>query len=307
MAAPLFLLAPPRSFTSVINAMIGMHPQAYGLPELNLFIADTLVELWHGIPGEPAIDAKLRHGLLRAVAEITMGEQTVETIEAAEHWCAARERRTTGEIFCEIRDRLSPLVTVEKSPAYTLSVRRMERILESCPDARFIHLLRHPVKQCESTMELSQGIFPLFVNAFEYRDGRAVLEPQLAWHDININILNFLEQNVPEDRVMRLRGEDLLAAPEEHLGVICRWLGLRDDAEAIGQMMHPERSPFACFGPVTALFGNDPKFLTSPGFRKHVPKTPSLNDPVSWRDDGKGLYPATIALAQEMGYGRGAA
>ena len=30
MAAPLFLLAPPRSYTSLVNAMIGQHPQAFG-------------------------------------------------------------------------------------------------------------------------------------------------------------------------------------------------------------------------------------------------------------------------------------
>ena len=34
MAAPLFILAPPRSYTSLFNAMIGQHPEAYGLPEL---------------------------------------------------------------------------------------------------------------------------------------------------------------------------------------------------------------------------------------------------------------------------------
>jgi hypothetical protein len=38
---PLFILAPPRSFTSVICGMIGQHPQMYGLPEVNLFAGET--------------------------------------------------------------------------------------------------------------------------------------------------------------------------------------------------------------------------------------------------------------------------
>mgnify|MGYP006327808131 CR=1 FL=1 len=46
MAAPVFLLAPPRSYTSLINAMLGQHPQCFGLPELCLFNVETLVELW---------------------------------------------------------------------------------------------------------------------------------------------------------------------------------------------------------------------------------------------------------------------
>jgi hypothetical protein len=56
-------------------------------------------------------------------------------------------------------------------------------------------------------------------------------------------------------------------------------------------MMHPERSPFACFGPINALFGNDPNFLSGPTFRPHTPKVPPLDKPVPWRDDGAGLYP----------------
>ena len=43
MTAPLFLLAPPRSYTSLVNAMLGQHPQAFGLPELCLFNVEKLL------------------------------------------------------------------------------------------------------------------------------------------------------------------------------------------------------------------------------------------------------------------------
>jgi hypothetical protein len=101
---------------------------------------------------------------------------------------------------------------------------------------------------------------------------------------------------------MRLRGEDVMAEPERYLAEIARWAGLRDDAGAVDAMMHPERSPFACFGPINALFGNDPNFLAGPTFRPHKPKLPPLNKPVPWRNDGKGLYPEVVALAREFGY-----
>jgi hypothetical protein len=302
MAAPLFLLAPPRSFTSVINAMIGQHPQVFAMPELNLFNVDYLVDIWYPPSSEVSVDGKPRHGLLRAVAEIYAGEQTDDTIEFAEHWCAARQHLTTGEIYRELQAKLDPLIPLEKSPSYTIEMSRMERILGACPDARFIHLLRHPIKQCESVVDLSDGVFSLFVNSIEYQADRALAEPQIAWHDMNINIMNFLEQKVPTNQYIRLRGEDLLADPEPKLKEICRWLKIRDDNEAMDAMMRPERSPFACLGPILALFGNDPKFLKGPTFRKHVPKTPPLETPVKWRDDGKGLYPEVIALAREFGY-----
>ncbi len=301
MAAPLFWLAPPRSFTSVINAMLGQHPQMFGFPELNLFNVAKLKHLWKRVSDDIGGESNLRNGLLRAVAEIYAGEQTPATITMAIHWAAARENQDSGDTYKELVAKIDPLIAVEKSPAYTLAMDRMVRILKTFPDARFIHLIRHPIPQCESVMKLGDGIFALFVNALEYQENRAIIDPQIAWHDININILNFLSM-VPEGQQMRLRGEELMEHPRQHLKTICRWLEIRDDDDAIEEMMHPEQSPFACFGPITALFGNDPNFLRRPTFRQHTPKKPPLNDPVSWRDDGKGLRPEVINLAQEFGY-----
>jgi len=302
MAAPLFLLAPPRSYTSLVNAMLGQHPQAYGLPELCLFNVDRLLDLWRGSQTEISENGSLvRHGLLRAVSEIYCGEQRTTTINMALAWASLREDWDTGRVFQEIVAKLHPLVPVEKSPSYTMSVKRMQAMHRTFPDARFVHLVRHPVGQCKSLMAINDGAFCLKVEAFELGEDYALLEPQIAWHDININILNFLRE-VPAERQIRLRGEDVMAEPQRYLAEIARWAGLRDDDAAVDAMMHPERSPYACFGPINALFGNDPNFLAGPTFRPHTPKVPSLKKPVPWRNDGKGLYPEVIALAQEFGY-----
>lgn len=301
MAAPLFLLAPPRSYTSLMNAMLGQHPQCFGLPELCLFNVERLFELWIRTSDEMGSEAKTRHGLLRAVAEIYGGEQTMNSVRMATHWCAARQDMSTGAVYQEIVAKLDPLVAVEKSPAYTIDLKRLFRIDAAFPDARFLHLTRHPVGQCKSVMSLYEGTFALFVNSIDFLDDRAIVEPQFAWYDSNINILNFLD-TIPPERQMRIRGEDVMNDPPTHLSAICRWLGLRDDAAALEDMMHPERSPFACFGPLDAMFGNDPNFLSGPTFRPHKVKVPPLNKPVPWREDGKGLRPEVIALAQEFGY-----
>jgi hypothetical protein len=302
MAAPLFLLAPPRSYTSLVNAMLGQHPQAFGLPELCLFNVDKLVDLWRGSNTEISENGALvRHGLLRAVAEIYCGEQRTTTVNMALAWACVREQWDTGRVFQEIVAKLHPLVAVEKSPSYTMSVRRMQAIFRAFPDARFIHLVRHPVAQCKSLMAINDGAFALKVEAFELGVDYALLEPQIAWHDINLNILDFLDE-VPPQQQLRLRGEDVMSEPQRYLREIARWAGLRDDDEAVDAMMHPERSPFACFGPINALFGNDPNFLAGPTFRPHKPKLPSLSAPVPWRTDGKGLYPEVVALAREFGY-----
>jgi hypothetical protein len=301
MAAPLFLLAPPRSYTSLMNAMLGQHPQCFGLPELCLFNVDRLMDLWISRSDEMGAEAKTRHGLLRAVAEIYAGEQTMDTVDMAAHWCAARQHRSTASVYQELVEKIDPLVAVEKSPAYTIDIKRMLAIHQAFPDARFLHLTRHPVGQCKSVMSLYEGTFALRVNSIEFLEDRAIIEPQFAWHDCNVNILNFLD-TVPREQQLRIRGEDLMSDPPQYLGQVCRWLGLRDDRFAVDQMMHPERSPFACFGPLNALFGNDPNFLAGPTFRPHKVKVPPLNKPVPWRPDGLGLKPEVVALAREFGY-----
>jgi hypothetical protein len=302
MAAPLFLLAPPRSYTSLVNAMLGQHPQAFGLPELCLFNVEKLIELWRGSEGPVSENGAIaRHGLMRAVAEIYCGEQTTATINMARAWAAAREDCTTGQVFQEIVAKIHPLVAVEKSPSYTMSTVRMRWLYQAFPDARFVHLIRHPVGQCKSLMAINEGAFAIKVEAIEFEEDRCFLEPQIAWYDMNANILEFLE-SVPASHQIRMRGEDLMGDPEHKLAELAEWAGLRTDAEAISDMMHPERSPFARFGPINALFGNDPNFLAGPEFRPHQPKIPSLTDPVPWRDDGKGLYPEVIEMARWFGY-----
>jgi hypothetical protein len=301
MAPPLFLLAPPRSYTSLINAMLGQHPQAFGLPELCLFNGKLLKDLWIRETDEMSDTTRARQGILRAVAEIYGGEQTKATVMMAHHWAAARENMTVSDVYRELVAKLHPLIAVEKSPAYTIALDRMIAMYETFPDAYFLHLTRHPVGQCKSVMQMNEGAFALYVNSIEFHEDRAFVEPQYQWHDLNINILNFLEI-VPSHQQMRIRGEDIMADPRGQLAMICRWLGIRDDVEAIEEMMHPERSPFACFGPLPALFGNDPNFLRGATFRPHVPKVPKLDQAVPWRDDGLPLHPQVIALAQEFGY-----
>jgi hypothetical protein len=55
-----------------------------------------------------------------------------------------------------------------------------------------------------------------------------------------------------------------LADPSDRLRSLCRRLKLRADDEAVGAMLHPERSPFASMGPVGANLGDDRDFLRRP-------------------------------------------
>src|SRR5947209_5720522 len=66
---PVLILCTPRSCSSVVCAMLGRHPQLYGFPELNLFVFDTVGELWrHSNTPGPA-EGSYGTGLLRVIAE----------------------------------------------------------------------------------------------------------------------------------------------------------------------------------------------------------------------------------------------
>jgi hypothetical protein len=316
LADPLFLLGPPRSFTSVVGTMLGQHPQMYGLPETHLFGCETMAEWWRTCEEQTFPRA---HGLLRAVAELFFGGQTERTVRLASGWLQRRSHFTTGMVMEVLAARVHPRVVVDKSPSVVYSVQFLERIRILFPRARFIHLLRHPRAHGESVMKFikerkRRGRIPeshWLLHLCTYPDlssaASDVLErsherdPQRGWYVLNRNIAEFLE-SVPNEQKLRVRGEDLLQSPDEPLRRIAEWLRVRTDDDAINEMKHPERSPYACFGPPGARYGNDSFFLASPALRPARAKPQSLEGPLSWREDGSDFLPEIKQLARELGY-----
>lgn len=303
---PVFVLAAPRSFSSLVNAMIGQHPQLYGLPELNLFQCDTIEEFntrGKASGGHMAkVWASLRQGLLRAIAQIYAGEQSADTVRMAERWLRVREDRTTTEVFQEICAEVAPLRVVEKSPGVMRKLDFMERMLAAFPDAKFIHLVRNPLSQCESMLNAKGGVGVLMaLNSIDYRGDIAELEPQIAWHDVQIRALKFLDK-LPDDQFITIKGEEFLSDLNESMPALCRWLEIDDSPDAIAAMRRPEDSPYSCIGPANARLGNDVNFLKNPKLREGNVRSPDLDTPLSWRKDGQKLHPDVKSLAVALGY-----
>jgi hypothetical protein len=313
---PVFILAVPRSFSSVACAMLGQHPQMYGLPELHLFRYETVAERALACARAPKA---MGHGLLRAIAQLYFGGQNDSAIELAEGWLRRRTHFTTGYLFEKIAARIAPAIPVEKSPSMVYSVDAMDRAHTMFPDATFIHLTRHPRGQGESILKFIDerkryGPIPRshwlvhlarFPNLSRSNFRQAELspepDPQKGWYVLNHNICKFLE-SVPENRKLRIRGEDLLTKPDEILRFIAGSLGLRADDVAIEDMKHPERSPYACFGPARARYGSDALFLSNPALRPQQVQPQSLAGPLSWRHDNAGFLPRVKELAIMIGY-----
>ena len=304
--APVFVLAGPRSYSSLAVGMIGQHPELFGVPELNLFQCTDMEEFNTGENADGSVKSpfwkSMRHGLLRALAEVFSGEQTPESIRMAERWLRTREQYTPAQVLEDLAQVVAPRRIVEKSPGILRRADFMNRMLASAPHAKFIHLVRSPIDQCKSALAAKGGIGVLLsLNSVDHRGDEAQLEPQILWHDTQIQILRFLDQ-LPEDQFVTLKGEDLLNNTDETLKALCKWLEISDAPEAIAAMKRPEDSPFACMGPPNAPLGNDVNFLQSPALREGQVKHAALDADLPWREDDERLHPRVVALAEALGY-----
>jgi hypothetical protein len=297
--APVIILASPRSFTSLVCAMIGQHPQAFGLPEVNLFVTETLEELCQRATQQRQF---LIHGLLRTVAHLYAGEQTVESIEMAWRWINRRRAMKTGDVYRELCGKVAPRRLVDKSPTYSQRAEILARIEREFPDAQYLFLTRNPIDQGYSMIQAPQGFMQLLTSrSLDFNETPPRVEPQFQWFKTQTTILNFLHQ-LREERRFILRGETLLQEPEKKLCEICQWLGLEWSASAGTRMLHPEESPFADMGPLGAPWGNNPGFQRSPQFRRLTRSPGSLERPLPWREGEHHLFPEVVQLAQSLGY-----
>ena len=309
---PVFILSPPRCFTSVVCAMLGQHPQMYGLPETGLFNVPTMEQWWE----------TSRHvGLLRCVAQLIFGEQTENSVRHAEAWLKRRLCFTTSYVFELIADRVAPRRLVEKTPAMVYEYETMARTNEMFPGARYLHLLRHPRGHGNSVMNhvlhlaaehdtvpprwvqhVAKPDEPERVTARRRNRAEPPLrDPQWEWYTLHNNILQFLE-TIPPERKLVMRGEDLLADPDPNLRTITKWLGFQFDDAAIEEMKHPERGPYSFIGPKNARFGTSRYFLEKPALRSDRGKPLSLQGPLAWREDDAWFAPAVRRLALSFGY-----
>ena len=275
MQPPLFILSPPRSFTSVTCAMLGCHPQMLGLAETKLFARDKVGELREFYEAQPSME----HGLLRSLSEVMFGEQTIETIETVRGWLAENEEMSAPELFRSMQAWVSNRRLIDKSPVHVYALESLQRMSRTFPDARYLHLTRHPGDMVKSVFQLRDKIRGGRGGAAGTRQAQRTspTAPDKMWLEPHLIILEFLE-SVPAHQQLRLRGEDLLSDPPNYLRQIAEWLGVGTDASDIEAMLHPENSAFARYGPGNAQFGNDPNFMERPQLRPYRYK----QRPLAW-------------------------
>lgn len=326
---PLFILSSPRSFTSVVAGMIGMHPCLYPAPELHLMERDSVEELMSFFIAER--QEKKLHGLRRVLSQLILGEQTLAGVRLADRWIERRINFSTSAVYRELISMSGGLGFVDKSPAYSLSPATLERLSSEFPRSHFIHLVRHPVGQGLSMAKL----LPSTVAARRkfhamqavYRADSAIVPPlardllsisssqsekisartldvdfQYLWLRMQLRIEDFLLK-LDKSRVYFLRGEDFLQDPLHHVRLLCEWLDLPWSEDCEELVLHPELSPYASIGPQGAQFGNDINYLRSPSYVKRDVQVPLFGDMrIPWRSNEVAFSRQVVDLAHKYGY-----
>ena len=113
--------------------------------------------------------------------------------------------------------------------------------------------------------------------------------------------MNFLS-SLPPEQCKTVRGEDLVADPNEGLRSLTAWLGVRTDPDAVEEMRHPEKSPYACLGPSSASFGSDVFLRKGPLVRPEWARPQSLEGPLGWSKDDEEFSLQVRLFAQRLGY-----
>ncbi len=268
----LIILSPPRSFSSVVSTMIGQHPELYCFPELHLFVARTVGDI---------LDREAKKGnyigppgVLRSLAQLHSGRQTTGTLIQAGAWLTDRRDWSVKALIDHLLDAVAPRVGVEKSPVTCMKSTFLGNAYADYPSAYYLHLTRHPLSTRKSMDEFFGERKQ--VKARAHRAGAFAFDHLVTWYRMHRNIYEFTAR-LQSTQIMRIKGEDLLSEPRRYLPQIAAWLGVSTDAGAINEMLHPERSPYACIGPPPARGGNDGKFMRSPALREGRLKEPLLH------------------------------
>jgi hypothetical protein len=276
-ASPIFVLAPPFTSGALVGAVIGCNPAAFGVAELNLFVADTLEDAWLEMARHKQGQM---HGLVRTVAQLVAGEQSLAAVAMARRWVMHRMHWPVARVFGEIRARAAPFRIVEKSRAHLRSPEHLKRIAEACPDAYYVHLVGDVRMEGGALAAGGEEELALFRPAAGRAQKKPELDPDRVRREVEKRIAAFLA-TLPAERQVELRVDELFVRPEARLAELCAALALPDDEGAVAAMLHPESSRFACIGPVGANLGDDPHFLRAPHFPAPPPAETAVGPTVS--------------------------
>ncbi|HFA51232.1 MAG TPA: amino acid adenylation domain-containing protein [Bacteroidetes bacterium] len=213
--SPIFIIAPPRSGTTLLRVMLAGHPGLFACNELQLLHFETLADRGASYVGKFALWTE---GLVRAIMELKKmdADEAKGLLQAFE-----KQGMTTFEMFNQLQEWSGNKILVDKSPSYALDPLALQKAENDFRNARYIHLVRHPYSMVRS-FEKYHMEQVLYLNGHDYTPQEL---GELVWLQSHLNTLDFLK-NIPASRKCRIRYEDLVLDPEKEMRRMCAELNL---------------------------------------------------------------------------------
>jgi amino acid adenylation domain-containing protein len=223
----MFILAPPRSGTTLLRVMLAGHPQLFAASELQLLGFNTLAERRQAFTGRFSLWLE---GTIRAIMELHRC-----TAEEAKHIMAEYEHSgyTTKQFYRVLQEWIGDRLLVDKSPSYVLDCDTLEKAERDFDNALYIHLIRHPYAMVRS-FERRHMEQVLFLRDHRFSNRQLA---ELVWVVSHQNAVEFLRY-IPPHRQYRLHFENLVQQPRASMEALCQALCLEFQPD----MVHPYKN-----------------------------------------------------------------
>jgi len=280
----IFILAPPRSGTTLLRVMLAGHPELFAAAELQMLGFNNLQERKQAYSGKYKL---WREGSIRAIMEI----KSCDADEAGALMSQFEEQQlTTKQFFAVLQEWIGDKILVDKSPSYGLDLLSLQKAEMDFEDPMFIHLVRHPYAMIKSfeRYHMDQVLF-LKQQPFSPR-----MLGELVWYVTHRNILEFQKQ-IPQNRYFRICFEDMVNNPDSTMQSLCERFGLSYHSNLVDPYQDIENKMIDGLHKVSIPMG-DTNLLT------HKSINPKVAE--SWKGvlDNNFISDLTWQLAEELGY-----
>lgn len=218
----IFVLAPPRSGTTLLRVMLAGHPDLFAAAELQLLHFESLAQRREAFSGR---HSAWLDGAIRAVMELRDLEADAAkgTIEACE-----ADDLPVADFYARLQEWAGGRMLVDKSPSYAMDPGALERAERDFDRPLYIHLVRHPYAVTESIVSYHMDQI-LWLHEHPFGARRL---GELVWLLSHRNIARFLD-GVPEERQYRLQFEAMVREPEQAMRGLCSRFGLQWDERLV--------------------------------------------------------------------------
>jgi hypothetical protein len=322
-----FVLAGPRSGSTLTQLVLNMHPALYAGQELYLLQFYTMQERAQRLASQE-LSSWVFEGLRKTVMELRRC-----TLEDADAMLEELADLPTQDVYSILQAWCGGRVLVDKTPPYVWSLDTLRRAETLFEEVSYIHVYRHPYANIASMaaeainrdfiadaaggaaapdwaekVRMATDVhtqcvvctytsFPPVITpltACAQLDEALWSESEALWAQGNANVMQFFEE-LPPARRMRLAYEDLLRAPEATSRALCTFLRLPYEA-AMSAPYTPAN--MATFEPAAAggLGAGDPKLRQNTGIDA------SMADAWHGAKVPRPLTPFAAHVAKALGY-----